>query len=391
MTTQGMQDRVATSLAPFSFVAQGQSLHFYPEGPDRLQALVRLIDQARFRLVAMFYIFGTDRSSAIVRDALTRAALRGVKVRLIIDAFGSPADERFFTAMIEAGGQCIRFQPNFNVRYLIRNHQKLVIADDARAMLGGFNIQDSYFTAAEEGGWTDLGFTIEGSAVGQLVEWYNRLEAWCLEPKRQFRGIRRLVRNWWVPYGPVELLIGGPTTNLSPWVRRIRSDLMEAERLDMMMAYFAPSRGLWRRIKRIGKHGKVRLVFAGKSDNPATVGATRLLMGGLLRSNVEVREYDARMLHTKLIIIDDVVYFGSANFDIRSLYLNLELVLQINDAPLAERMRELISAYEADTTLITAEGHKKRATFWSRLRWGLSWFLITAVDYTVSRRLNLGL
>src|SRR5690606_38397642 len=102
-------------------------------------------------------------------------------------------------------------------------------------------------------------------------------------------------------------------------------------------------------------------------------------------------EYDARMLHTKLIIIDDVVYFGSANFDIRSLYLNLELVLQIKDAPLAERMRELISAYEADTTLITAEEHKKRATFWSRLRWGLSWFLITAVDYTVSRRLNLGL
>lgn len=391
MTARGHALYPATELAPFPFEAQGQKLHFYPGGPDRLTALIDLIDRAEQRVVAMFYIFSTDKASGAVRDALTRAAERGVQVHLILDAFGSSADHRFFSAMIEAGGRFIRFQPHFNVRYLIRSHQKLVIADDRVAMLGGFNIEDSYFAAADEGGWTDLGFTIEGSAVAQLVAWYNRLEAWCLEPKRQFRGIRRLVRTWWVPSGPVELLIGGPTADLSPWVRRISADLAAADRLDMMMAYFAPSRGLWRRIKRIGKHGQARIVFAGVSDNPATVGATRLLMGGLLRNAVEVREYTARMLHTKLIVVDDVVYFGSANFDIRSLYLNLELVLQIEDAALAARMRALIRAYEPDTVLITAEVHKQRAGLWTRARWAVSWFLITAVDYTVSRRLNLGL
>ena len=96
-------------------------------------------------------------------------------------------------------------------------------------------------------------------------------------------------------------------------------------------------------------------------------------------------------MHTKLIVLDDAVYFGSANFDMRSLYLNLELMLRIEDAALADRMRAFVEWQMKGARKITPQLHAERATVWNRFRWGLSWLLVSVLDYTVSRRLNLGL
>ena len=89
-------------------------------------------------------------------------------------------------------------------------------------------------------------------------------------------------------------------------------------------------------------------------------------------------------------MLDDAVYLGSANFDMRSLYINLEIVLRIEDAALAERLREYFEHHLPAAEEITPEIHAARATWCNRLRWRLSWFLVAVVDYTVSRRLNLG-
>jgi cardiolipin synthase len=131
--------------------------------------------------------------------------------------------------------------------------------------------------------------------------------------------------------------------------------------------------------------------MAGRSDNGATIGASRSLYDYLLRKRARIWEFDACRLHTKLIVLDDVVYVGSANFDMRSLYLNLELMLQIRDAALAERMREFVSLHIAGSQPITPALHKSRATLFNRVRWNLGWLLVSVVDYTVTRRLNLGL
>jgi phosphatidylserine/phosphatidylglycerophosphate/cardiolipin synthase-like enzyme len=47
-------------------------------------------------------------------------------------------------------------QPKISQRYLIRNHQKMVIADEARALFGGFNIADDYFAPPAGNGWNDM-------------------------------------------------------------------------------------------------------------------------------------------------------------------------------------------------------------------------------------------
>lgn len=376
---------------PFTVEAQGHRFTFHPGGPDRLAALMAVIDGAQHSLRMAFYIFDPDASGTLVRDALVRAARRGVRVDVVLDSFGSRADAQFFAPLVDAGGSFCCFMPRWDVRYLIRNHQKMVVADGRVAMLGGFNVADSYFAPPAPDAWTDLSFTVEGPVVARVAEWFDQLHGWALNPQARLRGMRRLVRKWQAGDGPVRLLVGGPTRGPSGWAHHIGGALKKARRLDMMMAYFSPPPHLSRRIGQVARRGDARVVMSGRSDNGATVGASRAFYTGLLKRGVHVWEHQATMLHTKLIVADDTSFIGSANFDMRSLYLNMEIMLAVDDPALAARLRRLMDAYQPAARRITPALHRQQATWWNRLRWWTSWVLVGVIDYTVSRRLNLGL
>lgn len=376
---------------PFTITAQDQELSFFPAGGDRFHRVIDLIDSADETLRLCFYIFADDSAGRAVCKALVAAAERGVDVQLMVDGFGAAADENFFEPLRAAGGQFSLFSAKFGRRYLIRNHQKIMIADGKRAMIGGFNIEEDYFAPPEKNGWHDLGMVLEGSAVDDLVRWFDQLQEWVASPRAQFRAIRKKVENWDSGSGPVRLLIGGPTNGLSSWGRCVSQDLAHGRRLDMVMAYFSPSKSLMKRIGRIAAKGETRLVMAGKSDNTATLGATRSLYHYLLGRGARIWEFAPCKLHMKLIVLDDVTYIGSANFDVRSLYINLELMLRIDDAALAERLREFVGQHLPASQEITPAEHERNATLWNRIRWNAAWFLVTVMDYNVSRKLNLGL
>ncbi len=377
---------------PFTVTAQNHELTFYPGGQDRLTALLALVESARTSIDMCFYIFAEDDCGIAVRDGLIAATGRGVAVRLMIDGFGSSGTSTaFFDPLCAAGGQFCSFSARPSVRYLVRNHQKMVIVDGTRAMIGGFNVEHDYFAPPAANGWNDLGVILTGPAATELARWYDGLHRWTADPKAQWRAMRRLVREWNPGTGPVQWLMGGPTRGLSPWARAVSEDLREGARLDMVMAYFSPALRLLGRIGRIARLGETRLLLPAISDNGATIGASRLLYGKLLKRGARIWEFSPCKLHTKLIVLDDAVYIGSANFDMRSLYINLELMLRIEDRALADRMRELVSQYLPASEEITRALHRSRRTLLNRIRWTLSWFLVAVVDYTVSRRLNLGL
>jgi cardiolipin synthase len=104
-----------------------------------------------------------------------------------------------------------------------------------------------------------------------------------------------------------------------------------------------------------------------------------------------VYEYQPTKLHSKLIVVDDVVHIGSANFDMRSLYLNLEMMLRIEDAAFAAAMRGFMDGELALSRRITLEEHRRQRSWFNRLKWGMAHFIVTTMDYNVTRRLNFGL
>jgi len=161
----------------------GNRLTLLPDGPQRLDALIGLIDEARTSLRLLYYIWCEDDSGTRVRDALVRAAERGIEVALLVDGFGTAATEAFFAPLSEAGARFCRFVPRYGRRYLLRNHQKLALADGRRVIIGGFNISDDYFGTIAEGAWRDLGLEVEGDSVDCLVGYFEALFAWALKPE----------------------------------------------------------------------------------------------------------------------------------------------------------------------------------------------------------------
>ena len=156
----------------------------------------------------------------------------------------------------------------------------------------------------------------------------------------------------------------------------------------MIAAYFSPGRGMLKRIARAAKREGARLLLPAKSDNGATVAAARLLYGPLLRRGVEIAEYQPCKLHMKLLVIDDAVFVGSANFDMRSLFLNLEVMLRIEDAGFARDVRSFIAREIEESRIIDFAEYRKSRSLLTLVQQAISYLLVGVLDYTVTRRLN---
>jgi cardiolipin synthase A/B len=372
------------------FEVDGNRLQLLIEGDERLAALLALIDGAQRELRLLYYIFGDDAVGARVRDALIAACRRGVAVSLLIDGFGcDQTGEGFFEPLRAAGGSVCRFLPRFGRRYMLRNHQKLALADRDRVLIGGFNIAEAYFLPRDEpAGWRDLGLLVDGPAAAHLAGYFDALLRWAHNPGARIRRLTRTLRRWSQPRGRLRWLLGGPTSRPNPWAAALRRDLAKARRLDVIAAYFAPNPGTLRRLGRLAQRGVVRIVTPSLSDNSMTIAAARHCYGRLLRRGARIWEYLPMKLHTKLFVVDDVVYLGSANFDMRSLYLNCELMLRIEHAGLAARLRAHVDAEVADGVEASLSGIRDRAGWLTRLKWRIAYFLVAVADYGVTRRLN---
>jgi cardiolipin synthase len=368
----------------------GTRLTVLERGSERLDTLLAMINGARSSVRLLFYMLDGDWAGEAVRDALVRAASRGCDVRLILDGFGSDIPAGFFDPLKQAGGSTCLFHPRIGVRYLLRNHQKLVVVDDRQAITGGANITADYLDDRSPERWRDLWLHLDGNAVRAAARYFDAIHGWTTSARPRLRELRRILHRHTQRKGALQWQYNGPIRRGHPWTVGLARDLHVARRLDMISAYFSPPFAMLRRLGRLGSRGKVRILTAARSDNQATIAAARHTYSRLLRSGVRMYEYLPEKLHTKLLILDDVVHIGSANFDFRSLYLNLEIMLRIDDPGFAAQMRGYFERELAGAQEITSDLHRRRASWWKRLKWTLSHFLVTAVDYTVTRRLNFG-
>ena len=379
------------------FAIEGNRLTLLDTGQRRLDTLLDLIAGARRSLRLLYYIYTDDDVGERVRDAMVAAVARGVEVALIVDGLGSdPAyDNDFFAPLRAAGGKVCFFVPRLGRRYLLRNHQKIALADaetpDARIVIGGFNIQDDYFGAPGSDGWRDLGLLVEGPAAARLGGYFDALWRWAKRPRAPLRVLRRALAEWSEPEGKLRWLLGGPTRRLSPWARAVRRAIKHARRIDILAAYFFPSPAMLLRLARAARRGgQVRVIVPSITDNYLTLYAARFTYRGLLRRGVRIFEYLPAKLHTKLFVIDDAVQIGSANFDMRSLFLNLEVMLRIEDRGFAAHVRNYVDAEVARSLAVTPELHRARTGLWMRIKQAAVYLVVGVLDYRVTRFLNFG-
>ncbi len=371
----------------------GNALSLLAGGAERFDAILSLIAGAQTDLRLLFYMIADDPAGRAIRDALVEAADRGVAVKILVDGFGSgDIPSAFFRSLSDAGGHYCIFHPRYGRRYLIRNHQKLAIADGRLALIGGANLNTHYLEDESAEHWRDLWLQVDGPAIAELADYYDELESWTQQARPKIRDLRRIITHHSKSGSALAWRFGAPMRRHNPWSASVVGDILGAKRLDVIAAYFSPSGAMLRRIAGVVERGgSARIVTAARSDNDATIAAARHTFRRLLRRGVRVFEYQPAKLHTKLFVIDDVVHIGSANFDFRSIYLNLEMMLRIKDADFAKKMRAFLEREIDQSTEYTLASHRARTTWWRKLKWALSYFLVTSMDYTVTRRINFGL
>ncbi len=370
-----------------SEVAKAKGCEWFSAGNDMFPAMLGAIGAAGKSVDLETYIFAPGPLGLRFVAALTKAVQRGVRVRVLVDALGSadlPGD--YWHPLVAAGGEVRQFNPLALRRFGIRNHRKLLVCDGNTAFLGGFNIAPEYEGDGVSSGWCDLGLRVEGELVPALArsfeEMFSRAEFLHrrILPLRNF-GARKMVLG-----DGSQLLLSGPGRVMNPIKRALREDLAHAVNVQIMAAYFLPSRRLRGDLaKVVHRGGTVEVMLGGKSDVPLSRLAAQSLYRRMLSTGLRVLEYQPQVLHAKLIIIDGIIYVGSANLDQRSLNINYELLVRLQDPVEAARARQIFEERRKQCHEITREHWKRSWSLWGRLKQRWAYFLLVRVDPLVAR------
>lgn len=307
------------------------------------------------------YIFRADRTGHRFAEALIARAREGLAVRVSTDWLGSLGTPRSFWRKLQAGGVSVRLfqRPSpFDLPSLLsRNHRKLIVADGARAILGGFCVGDEWAGDPSRGRlpWRDSAILVEGPAAVALDQAFAK--TWAIGgpglPDAEFAAE--------VPArGPasIRVLAGEPARE-----RAYRaSELLLAsagERVWITDAYLVAPRRLYRYLIDAAREGvDVRLLVPGSSDIALVRNLTRFGYRDLIRSGVRIFEWTGPMLHAKTVVADSRwVRVGSSNMNHSSLVANYELDVLVDDPGLAAEMEtqfrvDLDQSAEVSTRLI---------------------------------------
>jgi cardiolipin synthase len=334
------------------------------------------------------YIHADSTPGTAVRDALVRAATRGLRVRTLVDAFGSfNLPDSYWNPLRAAGGQVRWFNPLTLRRFNIRNHRKLLVCDRRLAFVGGFNVANEWMGDGITQGWRDLGLAISGPLAHALQASYDAMFELAAFRHRRLPRLRRTASKSRVPTAQGELILSGPGRGRSPLQLALMDEFARAGDIRIIAAYFLPPTRLRRALTRVAtRGGRVELILPALTDVPLLQAATRGLYGRLLRAGVHIHEYQPQILHTKFVLCDTTVFLGSANLDPRSLSINYDLLVRIQDAGLAEEARAHFAAHLEHCRPINRAAWRRQRTVWAKLLERLACFLFLRIDPLITRR-----
>jgi cardiolipin synthase len=356
-------------------------------GDEAFAAMVRSMDSATRSIRFETYIYASGQPGDEIREALVRAARRGVRVWVLLDAFGSLyLSDGYWDELRGAGGQFRWFNPLSLRRFNIRNHRKLLVADETRAFIGGFNVASEWLGDGLERGWRDLGLQLTGSLAVELAASFDAMFGLAEYQHRRFVRLRRTAAKRCVACPDGELLLNGPGRGFNSIKRALRQHLARAREVRVIAAYFLPPPRLRRAIARVARRGgRVQLILPAKSDVPLLQAATRSLYQRLLRAGVEIYEFEPQILHTKFLQVDASVFLGSANLDPRSLGINYDFLVRLDQPGVATEAQGIFDDYLRHSRRIELREWRQARSFWAKLRERIACFLFTRIDPWITR------
>ena len=339
-------DRLITQGIGCIFPLRGENrVSLLATGEKACAALIDLIDHAEKTIDVATFILGNDATGAAILAALTRRAGQGVRVRLLLDALGSyRVSRRMLAPFLASGGQRAFFMPMmhlpFRGRANLRNHRKIIIIDNATALLGGMNIAREYMgTTVDKLRWHDLSLIVKGPVLADLhhvfcSDWqFAAKQETPKEDSHDLAGAGAATALQVVPSGPD---VAG-----DPLYDDILTALFKAKRrVWIATPYFIPDEMLFKAICIAARRGiDVRIVVPQVSNHRLADLVRRSYLRQMQDSGVIICNFTPGMMHGKVIIVDDSLgVVGSMNMDMRSFFLNYEVALFIYDESVVKEL-----------------------------------------------------
>jgi len=384
--------------SPMPEYCGGNEVRLLKGGDELFPAQGEAIAVARHEVWVATYIFHQDEAGEYLVAQLRAAAARGVRVRVVVDGFGSKASLPWLQRMLDGSGVALAvFRPIdrwwrwLQPGQLRRLHQKLCVVDGEQAFVGGINIIDDRLDlnhGRSEQPRLDFAVALRGPVVLPVAQaaravwtraWLGRdfgeeLLALVRSPEPVSR-LRRLVRRMRMPRGTragrrrardaLELEPVCAAFALRDNLRQRRTiersyvDAIRAagERVDLITPYFYPGHAFRRALRDAARRGvRVRLLLQGKVDYLIAGLAARALYAELLGHGVQIFEYTPAFLHAKVAVVDESwATVGSSNIDPLSLLLNLEANVMVRDAEFARAVALQFELAAAQSRLVDGQ------------------------------------
>jgi cardiolipin synthase len=359
---------------PASFLPH-HSVRLIKGGREYFDLLEQMIRETQDTLHLQVYIFDEDDTGRQIARALMAAARRNVKIFVLVDGYASQNISREFIQNLRDAGIYFRFfEPFLKSKHLYfgrRLHHKVVVSDAARCLVGGLNISDRYNDTPENSAWLDWALYVEGLVAGVLDTLCNRRTR-----NRGFMKSRAAQHD--MP--PANLVRGecGVRVRVNDWVHRknqIYKSYLEmfsnaTTNLIIMSPYFMPGGEFRKKMKGAVQRGvKIQVILAGVSDISMSKFAERFVYRWLLKNNIEIYEYQKKVLHGKIAVCDgEWMTDGSYNVNDLSAHASIELNLDVNNRAFAQQVEERLRGIMRDDCLQITNEVDHRTSFFGRLQ-----------------------
>jgi cardiolipin synthase len=336
-------------------IFRGSGIDVFTSGESIYEAQLEAIGGARSSVHLEAYLFLRGRAGDRFLAALTEAARRGVKVRVIVDAIGSLLTPwSYFRELRAAGGQVAWYQPirwYTLKRFNNRTHRELLVVDGDVGFIGGAGIADYWLPAAVPGRpWRDTTVRVTGPLVAGLqtsfVENWLEASGEILTGPEEFPLVRAREPESKHTGSTVGMVVNStPSAGRATRARMLFQIFLASARESILInsPYFVPDRSARAELARAVKRGvRVAVITPNHFNNhPIARLASRRRYGYLMAAGVEIHEYQPAMIHAKTMVVDGLwTILGSTNFDNRSFGLNDEVNIALLDREVAARMAE---------------------------------------------------
>jgi cardiolipin synthase len=314
------------------------------DGVSAYQQFLSEVRRASSSIRIVTFVVGDDETGVTLLDALAERAKAGVEVRLLLDGLLVGRAPRAPLARLRAcGGKIAHFMPLLHLPFRgqanLRNHRKIAIFDGERAIVGGMNLADEYMgPLPSEHRWRDLSLLLAGDVVSVLDGIFRA--DWEFASREVLGSAVHGVGPAQRDAIPVRVVPSGPDAASDPLYDTLLTGVFRAERRFWIATpYFIPDAPLLKALVLAVRRGvDVRIIVPAASNHLLADLCAAPGLRQLRAEGATVRPL-AQMLHAKAMLMDDALaVVGSANFDMRSLFLDYEVAVFFSDPKQVARL-----------------------------------------------------